>query len=65
MDLDKLIMAVLCMFMYLFNYFINYYTAFIEIFFLTTNDIFIQNACCIHTSKAQATYEVFHINIVL
>ena len=27
--------------------------------------IFIQNACFILTSKAQATYEVFHMNIFL
>jgi hypothetical protein len=26
---------------------------------------FVQNACYILTSKAQATYEVFHINIFL
>jgi hypothetical protein len=33
--------------------------------FLQQYDIFIQNACYILTSKAQATYEVFHINIFL
>jgi hypothetical protein len=33
--------------------------------FLQQYDIFIQNACCIHTSKVQATNEVFHITIVL
>ena len=26
-------------------------------------DIFIQNVCYILTSKAQATYEIFHVNI--
>jgi len=30
---------------------------------LQQDDIFIQNVCYIRTSKAQATYEVFHINI--
>jgi hypothetical protein len=34
-------------------------------FFFNNNYIFIQNACYILTSKAQATYEVFHINIFL
>ena len=33
-----------------------------RICFLTTI-YFYSNACCILTSKAQATYEVFHINI--
>ena len=32
---------------------------------LTTYDIFIQNACYIRISKAQATYEIFHVNIFL
>ena len=35
----------------------------ISFLFFQQQYIFIQNACYILTSKAQATYEVFHINI--